>query len=442
MSDRSEDLPTHIHRSPTRRRLKKAQKRLTELREKLYLSRLRLKEKRNELRDEREMLIGLEAKSMDLLRHFWERGTTPDQLAFETLYHDLLAKKDSVGMLQYEYDQAEGDHDTVEAELDKEEESFFSSVPGLEPRSGPDKEEASSSSSETPPRTETSSHSKETKQAQNLYKQYQSRLGDAKIVRERIQELVLDYHQSSNFARVREKVGLGTKTEEPPEDIALAYSTMVRELNMIQDDVELRKQHAVKAGCGISGHVVPNIPTLDLPTRSNTRPSQDKSSTPTHQSDSALLYLHKNFTSARSRINTWILHRLESSSVEHARHKTILSAMRDDSMDDEQWARYVLEYWKIDDLGEGESTSSGSWENIGPPKRTKKEINSNFSSLYVLLYPRASRAVDEYNNQFPSSNRSIIGLNKPSIPTSRDRATPYEAVLDLDVLSEYESRSV
>ena len=113
------------------RGLKRARKRVTHLRDGLFRQRLWLKEKRNLLQEERSNVAETEADLTSFIRqNFSERIPSEPSLA-QSLYAELEskraaleAKRDELGALQYDYDQAELDHNLKESELDEEEQQF------------------------------------------------------------------------------------------------------------------------------------------------------------------------------------------------------------------------------------------------------------------------------------------------------------------------------
>ena len=100
---------------------KKEKRKIVTLLEGLYRRRLTLKEKRNEIREERLYLDGLENKLLGSISRSLNLSAALEQSLIQDLHAEIVAKKDELGSLQYEYDQAEEDYDAAEAVLVEQE---------------------------------------------------------------------------------------------------------------------------------------------------------------------------------------------------------------------------------------------------------------------------------------------------------------------------------
>ena len=136
------------------RNLRRARKDAARLRERLFRRRLRLKEYRNALQEERISVTEGEADLMTFIRQNLNERITSEPSLARNLYAELESKRaaleterDKLGALQYEYDQAEIDHNLEEAELDEKEQTFESLVSDLLGLSYSSEEDASSTSS-------------------------------------------------------------------------------------------------------------------------------------------------------------------------------------------------------------------------------------------------------------------------------------------------------
>lgn len=114
-----------------KRDLKRARKRAAFLRDALFGRRLWLKEKRNAVQEERTNVAEMEADLMNFLRQSLTESKLSEPSLARTIYIELDSKtaaletkRDGLGALQYDYDQAEIDHNVKEAELDEVERSF------------------------------------------------------------------------------------------------------------------------------------------------------------------------------------------------------------------------------------------------------------------------------------------------------------------------------
>ena len=136
------------------RNLRRARKDAARLRERLFRQRLRLKEHRNALQEERIDVTEGEADLMTFIRQNLNERIISEPSLARNLYTELESKRaaletkrDELGALQYEYDQAEVDHNLEEAELVEKEQTFESLVSDLLGLSYSSEEDSSSTSS-------------------------------------------------------------------------------------------------------------------------------------------------------------------------------------------------------------------------------------------------------------------------------------------------------
>ena len=404
--------------------LRRQIKKFSTLCEKLYGRRLQLKEKRNELRQERNSQMASDAKFMRIIR---ENRQEPKQ-SFEEIYTQLELQRDVVGELQYDYDQAEDEHDVAENQLDKEGESLTKLLQKFLGKDQDDDESSLSTSWEGGPEPDRLPEANKYDEAQIRLMEYQSRIGDARIMQERLQELISERERRLSFARKRGNHQMNNNDLD--KDFSEQFDATSNELDSINADVQRLKEALQNDGYLDFSPVeqIPMIPeVLDphpLP------PAAPKKNRPT--SDSILPTLQKHFGVARARISWWILVTFSHSPVEHRRHKEILRELGYTVSDDRKWANRVFEFWKKDD----ECLSIGSWDEIEQQDLLEYDRTPRFSRMpsSILLSGRskAEDAVDEYEQQFPFSSGA-----------PKDRSTPFDTdILELDMLSEYESRSV
>lgn len=388
-------------------KLRKALGKHASLRDMLYGRRLQLREKRNELRQERVSLVDADSNFIKSVRQFPEQY----HLEFEHEHYVQLEKqRDLVGSLQYEYDRAEDDFDIAETELSNEEGKLnvlFSKY--LNEHGDAGKETTTESSSDIHLQPEEPQHYNEEDEARACLAEYQSRVGDARIMEERLEDLLSEKEERDRFAEKRGKIGvnLGGSDEDFADSFHGRYAGIVDELDIIHADIERLKDGLIQAG-----HVFP---------KTNSRPRP--------LSGSFLQSLQQNFVKTRLQISRWILDTFGSSPIECARHKEILRRWSDESLDDEKWARLVLKYWK-----QAESDhNNDSWEMVpGDHMESTPQNGVIRSGSPVLLSGRieANHAMNDFRQQFPPHC------------TPREHARPYGTEVELDKLSEYESRSV
>ena len=395
-----------------------------ELREKLYLSRLQLKERRNQLREERAMASDIDARFVSLLRTTYQNGSIPEKGSLEQLYEELQNARDKLGILEYEYDQAEEEHDILEAELDEVEESGTQSDDTKEQAGdvigGHDGQRWLYSPLPI---------SKATSAIPNIsvLEEYQSRLGDGNILWERLEDKLHAYDRSIQVHHAR------TNHSEEPTEVDLqhihnledACNTARLELEEIEKEVKALGARATEAGFVISlpfwaNNQEPGSPSYPISTEEQTishkttrqsdgalpfwannqepgSPSypistkeQTISHTITRQSDGALPSLGRSVYSVSARINVWLLHRLESSRLEQVRHKAILETTWNVFLEKESWAVSLLTWWRTDEFDDESTVMADNDLSIQ-------------AHLEILATPTVKRAMDNYNRHFPAS---------------------------------------
>ncbi|MCJ1388258.1 hypothetical protein MMC18_001103 [Xylographa bjoerkii] len=422
----------------------------SELRLAVFQSRLRLREQRNELREERSALAEVDARFISFIRDAWEQNKQLEKLGLEQIYGELLSTRDNYGSLQYEYDQSEDEFEALEAELDE-----LEVVLGSTQRSVPDaSDDDTGMGSIVEPTSLSSRASSPYRKGEPHYgivERYQSRVGDANIARERLEDIWYDAHvkrkEASSNKRLRQleerarpaSLGSYESAYQSVQDLKVAYSAAFKDFQLIKEDVVDMCKEARETGFDVVAPVWPWVPSTILDSDAGTKESRASSPAPTHQSDSALPSLRHNFGLARARVNKWILDRLQGSAIEHTRHKTELQDLQHYSMTDESWARFVLKYWRKDYYSK--DVSQDAWEFVSYPGSSQRDNWTIGAQLDGLIASEAPRAVQDFDFHFSALRKQIARPKKSEFSYSKHRNSPYGAHLDLDTLSEYQSRS-
>ena len=387
---------------------KRALRRVVQSGNKLYGRRLELKEKRNGLRYEYEVLAKIESHFITIVHQFREH---PEVRFDDSVYNQIDTQRDLIGSLQYDYDQAEDEYDSHENQFEQETQTLsdlLSRLHHLNSNGDVEEDESTSdSSSESHPfRIEPESPSPaDAKKARLL--EYESRIGDARIVQEQLQDLRYEQGRRLSISKKREKFGLGRNASETSEDLELRYAEAAKELSIINEDVQrlqeelqlddysLPELSVVKESGSVPAPQVhpPSFPVQRIKVRS--------------ASEGKMPILTQKMAAIKDRINRWIFVRFEDSPVEHIRHKVILQDFC--SLDDDQWAHVVRvpEHWTVEAVN--------SDDGIHPPM-----LRSGLS--------KAEEAWKTFERDFPLTE------------APKDRATPYKDKLEFDFL-ELESRS-
>ena len=413
------------------RQRKKTRSRVVDLRDKLYRSRLRLREKRYELRDEREIVGELDSKLMSILRQHWQQGFLLDRSALENIYTELEEKRDEVGSLQYEYDQAEDEQEMIEAELEKEEELLSSSYRPIIDEEDFEELDKQTISSQTSKSIDYPLIPSNSQQSEALYSQYQSRLGDARIMRERLQDHYIDLDKRKNRVGGKMDSDGGLEDTVSVKESKLAITEAKNELRNIEKDLDDMRKRLPATPIAVSQTPVPKASESSIHGQMPSNTNLVNRDLLAHCSDSGQSHVQIGFQGARTRFKKWILECLKNSSIDQVHRKAIGQADLD-----RIWVRLVLR--RCDEFGEIAAFDPGDTSELRRPSSKKRWIESR---RIVLLDPSGvSTAVHEYDTRFPAAGarHSVISWSAYKI-----RGTPYEdGILDLDLLSEYESRSV
>ena len=415
---------------PDHKELKKALRKQSRLRGILYGKRLQLKEKRNELRQERVLLADVDGSFMKSVRRFPEQ----DRFEFEDGHRlQLEQQRDLVGSLEYEYDQAEDEYDIAEDDLLNEERKLNVLLSNsLNEQSDTGDEHTTEPSSDNHLQSEEPRYSNEDDEARTRLVEYQSRVGDARILEERLQDLWLEQEERNSFAKRRENFGveMAGSDEDFKEYFNYRRSEIVGELGVIHADIERLKDALIQAGPVFPMTNPTDRPPEVLPYQAHPRPRPASSPVARQRplSESILQTLQKNLATTRAHISRWILKTFGSSPIECARHKYILRELGDESLDDKEWARLVLEHWKTAEC----DAEDESWEILSGNTMENTDQNGAIrvrTSALLSGRSEATHAMFDFMQQFPHD-------------TPGDHARPYASEVELDQLHEYESRSM
>jgi len=423
-----------------RRRLSKAQRKIAELRSKLMRNRLKLREKRKELREERTRASDLDAQFIKAIRQFWEQGQEVDKQSLSGLYQEVQAARDITGPLEDDYDQEEDENNAAEFQLNDEEKRFYRLYPANASTGGINHDDEWST-----PSSFSSLNSLQGDDADNfepinlVLDEYKSRVGDANIVKERLENLHFERVQYLEEERFRSQVDVGLYPSNKTflDDFDDNYAEIKQELDQILMDVQRLRQKALEEGAVVDKLSSPATPRFLLDREPRSRYDEAPALFPEHQSDGVVPDLLNNFAGTRARINRWILDTLNNSPVERAHHKAILRAFSDKSLDSEAWARLVFKYWRRDRAATDQLEDPASQDASGfvDPGRRK------------CLSPLMQRC---YAEQTPSDDRQLYVDGNPLLTLQADGFSdletdtlPYAPLSESDLYSPFvESRSV
>ena len=428
------DVSQEVGIRPERKRLKKGKNRVAGLRQEIMGNRLRLREKRRELRDEQTNALDLETKLMQSMREFWELGILPDKVIVDNVYSSLKEARDRLGPLEDNYDYEEDEHNALEFQLDEEEAELLDN--GTE-----------SGHQSTAPGT-SESEAAVFEALNPIVNEYYSRVGDANIIHERLTDLQVEHTQLLNDTEFRKNhhVKLYTANVEFLAGVDKRYDELDAELEKAEADIAKLGQKATEMGFKIDARspiriARPLIPSKE-PVFKETVPVLHRNT----QTDDVLPYLLSDYFEVRARITRWILHNLRYSPVERAKYGDMLEELERDSIGDGTWAHEVFEYWRID--GKDESFD-GSWDDIRQQDGFRSQNihlldGGEKGKLHFPLPTRkAYKAIRDHDVFFGEGVKDYSAYRDESIQATLDRGYPYPAnSIEQDLLPRYESRSI
>ncbi|KAL8905123.1 MAG: hypothetical protein Q9207_002824 [Kuettlingeria erythrocarpa] len=335
---------------------KSCRKGIVRIRRQIISSRLDLREQRVEMRQQHELVRSLEAQ---LLQRWQVNEGSEDQRTIRQLHGELCAALDKLGPMEQDYDEKEDSLDTLEFDLEAKEKRFYKQY-------GPESDDESYGSPSTH-RTSLSSLSdiSATKlDSQDMLSpqyQYYSRVGDAKIVRERMMELEAQKDQYLDIQRERDALSIPLYQENIDflSNYKSEYAGQKEELERIEQEIDGLANQAGFFSLDnfndpASTPIVGDDANLWVEKRqrsSFTEPGRvGRSDTSMEEparrkSEADVWSMPDDAQSSRQRINQWILERLDHSRVEKARHRAILN---DPTLTEEAWWSLVLDFWQCD----------------------------------------------------------------------------------------------
>lgn len=323
-----------------------AKKQVENLRGQVTRSRLELRELRVELKQRQFKIRQTQAQFWRGLQNQWNDSRTFDQTTMQQLYDDIQRDLDELGPEEANYDEKEDDLDVLEYKLGKLEDRFYDADADMaENKAGL----ASSSSSNSSRRSESNTPIQVEDEASLSYR-YLSRLGDANIVRERLEDLSVEKSEYVDLQRHRAAMGLGLYRPniEFLDTYEEVYAKNLFDLREIEEDLE-RLQNESRLTPSATAKA---FETIDVPQESTSFTQEHNASktlshrdTSRRKSDGELLTAPHDTLTARQRVNQWILESLDMSAFERAKYRAML---HNPNLDHRTWWSLVLKYWQQD----------------------------------------------------------------------------------------------
>lgn len=374
---------------------------ISRIREQVIMNRLDLRERRVDMRQQHVIVRNLEAQ---ILRHWQMDVGSVDQDAIRHLHGELCTALEQLGPMEEDYDDKEDGLDTLEFDLEVKEKRFYRHH----------FRSASEGSFDSPSTRRTSistlpegldRHLAERQDFMSPQTQYYSRIGDAKIVRERLMELEAQRAHYLEIERDREALNVPLYQENIDflSNYENEYSEHMAELEKIEKDIE---DLGIEAGFFSADDLKDTTNTPNVVETANTNRMMRRASSatepgqfgstyapaeepPRRKSEGDVWEIPNDPRSTRQRINQWLLERLKDSKLEKARHMAILN---DPKLDKNAWWDLVLEFWQMDVAAQSKSSSrhvSGASASAKPLglKDSLKSISNKAPSSATTCHP-------------------------------------------------------
>ncbi|KAI4132795.1 MAG: hypothetical protein LQ338_000499 [Usnochroma carphineum] len=357
----------------------KLREEIVQIREQVIMSRLDLRERRVEMREQHGFVRSLEAQ---ILRHWQSNEAYDDQRSVTRLHGELCAALEQLGPMEEDYDEKEDELNMLEFDLEANQARFYRRYVRRRINKSLGSLSTDRSSISTLPE-ELDAKVADTQDLLSPQNQYYSRVGDAKIVRERLMELEAQRSQFLDIERERDALNIPSYQENT--DFLINYdkehAEHLEELERIEQEIHELGSRAGLVGPYDTTSTVAAPPIGDSLSEDKAEsrqrsPFTDREQTgqsipsapepPRRKSETDVWNVPHDPRSSRQRINQWILERLKDSQIERARHRAILN---DPSLGPEAWWRLVLEFWQHDRAARSSTCSSRHASGASSSKR-------------------------------------------------------------------------
>ncbi|KAI4143738.1 MAG: hypothetical protein LQ341_002827 [Variospora aurantia] len=406
---------------------RKLREEITQIREHVITSRLDLREQRAEMRQQHGLVRVLERQFLRCLQH---GEAVNDHDAMGRLHTELCAALDQLGPMEEDYDEKEDKLDTLEFDLEAKERRFYRQYAQSDASGSLESPSTQRSSISMPPQEVEVSLAHRPDFLSPQY-QYYSRVGDAKIVRERLMELEAQRDHFLEIERDRDALSIPLYQENIDflANYDSAYAEHVEELEKIDNDIynlglqagffkpndvtftAATPAPAIEDFSDFSAERQPRSPFTDPEqTRRSSSPTPES---PRRKSEADVQKMPKDQQSSRERINQWILERLKNTRLEKARHRAILN---DPELAPEVWWSLVLEFWQQDRAAISSAISSRNAS--GAPTSERPQALQGSMDLASDNVPNVAPATPE--EAYAGANQRYAPISP--LPFARDHA--------------------
>lgn len=321
-----------------------------ELRDLILQTRLSLRELRTRVGRQGARIREMEVRLWDELRSHRYNTKDLNREMLDELHEEISHALDIVGPEEEEYNEKEDDLNVLEYRLEGLEADLYNdSTTGTSEIMARPQSLTTISSRRNSTTTMRSQRYQPDSDVNSPMHQYLSKLGDARIIRERLHEL---RSQRSQYLDIQlEREALGLPQYQPNIDFLADYEKIFDEefsrLQVVEKDVAMLAQKTGLEPANPSGELANDAMNTDSSQVATPSPPRQIIAATSASPQPALTLTNFSTLSAtfaaRQRINEWILLILEISPLERARHKAVLG---NPDLDDMEWASLVGKYWQ------------------------------------------------------------------------------------------------
>ena len=232
------------------------------LRIKVTLGRLDLRQRRTRLREQRQKTVDHEVEFYESLQRSWTLSGKVEDSSLSNLVECLHEARDQLGPMEEDYNEAEDDLDELEYELETQEKKFYSR-PGNLGSVGDSSSPKRGSSSEGTQQRSLSYTVWDAAKDSSPRARYLSRVGDANILRERLEDLTEEQNECLEREQQRRSYSL---LPYPPNvdfiaNFPLVYTKLMEELLETEDDIRRLRDEAGIINSNHVGEIAPTTPS-------------------------------------------------------------------------------------------------------------------------------------------------------------------------------------
>jgi hypothetical protein len=291
-------------RVPWRKQFARARNKLVDRRTRISRRRIGLQEKRHNLRRLRRQASKLDASFISALRKAWAAiGGSETESLFEQ-YEKVQEIRDAIGPEEDDYDQEEDEAAAAEYQLEEAERELYDNY-----LKAPFDDDALTLSPPASPGYSSDGDDADVPDMSDPVVQYESRIGDANILHERLGDLMFERAQYLEEKQRRDPLGL--PLYEPNltflHDFDRIYGEVAAELQQAEEDIRKLKQIALEKGLLSRPESGRDSPTeLNAPKLSKepAAPHSDQQLVPDHASTTTRQSV--SITGALFLIHTWL----------------------------------------------------------------------------------------------------------------------------------------